>query len=113
MNPIYLIKNKQLEIFKTDKVPIGYNYTNKNKVFNTYTYNFQKGERIYLFTDGIPDQFGGEKGKKLMSKNFQQMLVQIQDYKIIEQHEKLNEFIQIWKRNYEQTDDMLLIGIEL
>jgi hypothetical protein len=66
-----------------------------------------------LFTDGISDQFGGEKGKKLMSKNFQQMLLQVQDYSIIQQHEKMDEFIHLWKKQYEQTDDMLLIGIEL
>jgi serine phosphatase RsbU (regulator of sigma subunit) len=113
MNPIYLVRNKVLEIYKTDKLPIGYNFSNNHKVFNSYTINFQKGDRIYLFTDGIPDQFGGEKGKKLMSKNFQKMLIQIQEYEIFQQAGELNKLIRLWKGNYDQTDDMLLVGIQL
>ena len=113
MNPIYMINNKQLEILKTDKVPIGYHHGDSKKEFNTYNLKYKKGDRFYLFTDGIPDQFGGEKGKKLMSKKFQQILIGMQDSNMFKQHEQLNEFIQNWKGAYEQTDDMLLIGIEL
>jgi serine phosphatase RsbU (regulator of sigma subunit)/Tfp pilus assembly protein PilF len=113
MNPIYLIRNKQLMVLKTDKLPIGYHLGDSKKEFITYSLKFEKGDRIYLFTDGISDQFGGEKGKKLMAKKFQQILIEIQDYGMNQQSELFNKFMNDWKGAYEQTDDILLIGIEL
>lgn len=112
INPIYLVRNKELKLLKTDKIPIGYNNNNTKKVFNSYHHNMQKGDRIYMFTDGIPDQFGGEKGKKLMTKKFQEYLLLIQNEALHAQSSKIAAFIQNWKGSCEQTDDMLIIGIE-
>jgi serine phosphatase RsbU (regulator of sigma subunit) len=113
INPIYLIRNNELLILKTDKIPLGYSHGNVQSKFNKYIFDYQKGDRIYMFTDGIPDQFGGAKGKKLMTKNFQAFLLKIQSHELQMQEKKFHEFISEWKLNFEQTDDMLMFAIEL
>ena len=112
VNPIYVVRNNELQVLKTDKIPIGYNNSSTIKEFNSYHHKLQKRDRIYLFTDGIPDQFGGEKGKKLMTKKFQEYLFLIQDEAIHAQASKIGTLLHNWKGNCEQTDDMLIIGIE-
>jgi serine phosphatase RsbU (regulator of sigma subunit) len=113
MNSIYVISQNQLSVLKTDKVPIGYQLSNSPKIFNSYTHEFKKGDKIYLASDGIQDQFGGPQGKKLMTKKLREFLLTIHHFPMQEQYHQLNKLIMEWKGNYEQTDDMLLIGIEL
>jgi len=113
MNSIYLITQNELSVLKTDKVPIGYHFNSTPKVFNSYTQNYKKGDKIYLASDGIQDQFGGPNGKKLMTKKLKEFILNINNFPMEEQYHHLDKLIEDWKGKYEQTDDMLLIGIEL
>ena len=73
----------------------------------------EKGDTLYMFTDGFVDQFGGEKGKKFMSKRFQELLLSIQDKTMAEQKVLLDTVIEQWKRNVEQVDDILVVGVRI
>ena len=68
---------------------------------------------FYLFSDGFADQFGGKEGKKLMSKNFRELLASVQNKTMEEQKKFLGDFIEEWKGDKEQMDDVMVIGIKL
>jgi serine phosphatase RsbU (regulator of sigma subunit) len=84
------------------------------KFFTHYTLNdMQSKDRLYLFSDGITDQFGGEENKKITSKRFQQFLTDTRTLSMQEQKSALTLFFNQWKRENEQTDDVLVLGIEI
>jgi serine phosphatase RsbU (regulator of sigma subunit) len=95
-----------------DKQPIG-RFKEKIIPFETKTINVQKGEMIYLFTDGYADQFGGPKGKKFKNKQFQELVTSISKLAPEQQKEKLNQTIENWKGNLDQVDDILVVGIRI
>ncbi len=70
-----------------------------------------KNDTIYLFSDGLQDQFGGTDGKKFMVKRFRDMLTEIQNFSMRDQVDRIEKEITAWKKDFEQTDDILLIGI--
>tara|TARA_Y100000589_G_scaffold246893_1_gene234751 strand:- start:70338 stop:72326 length:1989 start_codon:yes stop_codon:yes gene_type:complete len=110
-NPIYIIRKDELIELKADRNAIGCNdqdehYTNKS-------IQLQKGDTIYLFTDGFADQFGGEKGKKLKYKRFKELLLEIQNLPMNEQKEFLDNFFTQWKGNLEQIDDVCILGVRV
>jgi serine phosphatase RsbU (regulator of sigma subunit) len=65
-----------------------------------------------MFTDGYPDQFGGEKGKKFKYSNFEKQLIQIAHLSMAEQKLRLDTIFENWKSGYEQTDDVCVIGVK-
>ena len=67
-NPLYLIRNGELEVFKTNKFAIG-SFTDGENNYETFELDLKEGDKIYAFSDGYPDQFGGDRGKKFMYKN--------------------------------------------
>ena len=73
----------------------------------------QKGDILYLFTDGYADQFGGPKGKKFKYKQFQELLLANAPKPMEEQGKLLDETIEAWKGSLEQVDDVLVIGIRV
>jgi serine phosphatase RsbU (regulator of sigma subunit) len=103
--------NYELLEVKADKQPIG-KYT-ENKPFTTHTLELQKGDTIYIFTDGFADQFGGEAGKKFKSTNFKKLLLSIQDKSMKEQQDIITETFNIWKVETEQVDDVCVIGVKV
>jgi serine phosphatase RsbU (regulator of sigma subunit) len=96
---------------KGDKSSIGGFGFYKDKGFTSFELSFDPGDAFYLFTDGFPDQFGGKKGKKMMTKKFIRMLESTQHFIMLEQERVINEWFDKWKGDNEQTDDVLLIGI--
>jgi len=73
----------------------------------------QKGDVIYTLTDGMPDQFGGEKGKKYMIKNLKNLFLSIAHLPMNEQYAKLKEEFISWKGSNEQIDDVCIIGVRV
>ena len=112
--PLYIIPRGQtnLKEIKATKRAIG-GLTEDNQHFETHEIKLQAGDTIYLSTDGFADQFNGPKGKKLMTKKFKEILVDIQDKPMQEQGEYLDNFIENWKAGTEQVDDILVIGIRI
>ncbi len=97
--------------FKPDSQPIG-KYESQTP-FNTHELLMEKGDTIYVFTDGYQDQFGGEKGKKLKSVALKNILISLYDVPMDEQKERLEIEFNNWKGNLEQIDDICIIGVRL
>ena len=73
----------------------------------------EKGDGVYIFSDGYADQFGGERGKKFMYKKFRNLLVEIKDLPAQQQRKILNQKFEEWRGIYEQVDDVLVIGVKI
>ncbi|MFZ1659080.1 MAG: two-component regulator propeller domain-containing protein [Flavobacteriales bacterium] len=81
--------------------------------FQQVDLQLQKGDRLYFFSDGIPDQFGGTRGKKLKVAGLQSFLKEHGEMSMEEQGKVLREFLIQWMEGHEQVDDMLVIGFEV
>ncbi len=110
-NAPVLIRNNTITELSADKMPIGKGEIEKG--FSHQTLNLEKGDMLYLFTDGYADQFGGEKGKKFKHKQLLEKLLAIHHKTVNEQKNTLNDTIEEWKGKLEQTDDVLVIGIRI
>ena len=101
-----------LETINADKMPIGIS-PKMNKDFTCNEHNLETGFSYYLFSDGYIDQFGGEKGKKFMKRNFKKLLLEIQDHPMEMQRELLEKNLNDWRGEIEQIDDVLVMGIRI
>lgn len=109
--PAIFIRDKQIQEFKGSKASLG-GMRMGEKVFEEIKINFQKDDIIYFFTDGYPDQFGGERGKKYSSKRLKENLLSIHQLSMAEQKQKLENTIDTWKGTLEQVDDISIMGIQ-
>jgi serine phosphatase RsbU (regulator of sigma subunit) len=110
-NSPLLIRNKQIITQACDHMPVGIG--EKTQEFNLYTIDHQHGDRIYLYTDGYADQFGGPKGKKFKYKQLEELLLNIHQLPMTVQKEKLAQNFETWRGELEQIDDVLVMGIGL
>jgi len=124
-NPLYHFKNmadnpvhhdgfneeEYVGIVKADKQPIGQYH--KKVPFKNHVLTVSKGDTLVMFTDGYADQFGGEKGKKLMYKPFRQLLLKNMSKPLEEQKKLLSDHFEQWKGSLVQVDDVCVIGIRL
>ena len=110
-NPIWIIRNGELMETKANKQPIG-KYENMQP-FTNHNFSTQKGDTIYLITDGYADQFGGDNNKKLGKAKFKTMLLSIQHLPLVEQRNHLYEFHNSYRGANEQVDDILIIGVKV
>jgi serine phosphatase RsbU (regulator of sigma subunit) len=111
--PIWIIRHgsKEVEEIKATKKAIG-GFTPDDQHFESHEIQLNKGDTYYLFTDGYADQFGSN-GKKLMTKKFRELLINIQHLSMVHQEKYLDDFIENWKKGVEQIDDILVIGVRL
>jgi len=110
-NPVYIVRNMELTEFKGDKQPIGSDegetpFTNKQ-------FSLEKGDMIYIFSDGFADQFGGPKGKKLKYSQFKKCLVEHSSQEVEEQGKELKKMFDDWKGDLEQLDDVCVMGVRV
>ena len=126
-NPLYLIRDKEKEpvkeaiIFensevnlyeiKGDKMPIAF-HDRMNK-YQMNEIKLMKGDCLYMFSDGFPDQFGGEKGKKFKYKPFRELLLANAKKPMQQQIDMLDKTLKKWQGNFDQVDDILVIGIKV
>jgi serine phosphatase RsbU (regulator of sigma subunit) len=110
-NSLLFIENGQLTETKADKQCIGYN--DNIKPFTNHQFNLKQDTSIYLFTDGFADQFSGQPERKLTKSKFKELLVSIQNLPIQQQGTALDAFIANYKKETEQTDDILVIGVSV
>ena len=110
--PLFIINEQGFEKVEPNKFPIGGTQI-EFKPFINHTKKVKKGDTIYIFSDGYADQFGGKDGKKFMVKRFQELLISSQKLSMQEQGEMLDTTIENWKGDFQQVDDILVIGIRL
>jgi serine phosphatase RsbU (regulator of sigma subunit) len=113
-NPLYRIRNGELEEFKANKFPIGHYGEEPALKYTNIDFEIQKGDTYYLFTDGYADQFGGPRGKKFLYKRFKELLLHICTFPMAEQQRLLDKEITAWMGDTEpQLDDILVIGFKI
>ncbi len=126
-NPLYRVTNsttatsedakiieegeRKLVEYKADKQPVG--AFEHMKAFTTTEIKLEEGDVIYTSSDGFPDQFGGEKGKKYKYGAFKKFLLSIENEPIDQQKDLLNAEFERWKGDLEQVDDVCIIGMRV
>jgi len=108
--PVLIARGNEITELKGSRYPIGF-YSGVEKQFENISFQLEKDDCVYLFTDGFIDQFGGEKQKKLNKTNFKELLLTINEMAMDEQEAFLEYSFNNWKQDLEQTDDVLVIGI--
>lgn len=112
-NPLYILRDGKIDQYKADKFPIGSFLDGKKLHFSNNKIQLQKGDIIYVFSDGYPDQFGGPKGKKMMYKTFRDLLIKNHRLSMQDQSIKLESFLSKWMEKEEQVDDIIVMGIKV
>jgi serine phosphatase RsbU (regulator of sigma subunit) len=110
-NPLWIIRKGEIIETKANKQPIG--QFDNPEPYTTHTFELEKGDSTYIFSDGYVDQFGGEKGKKFKAKAFRELLLSIQDKTMEEQKKIIDEAFETWKGALEQIDDVCVIGVRV
>ena len=111
--PLWLFREGRTEVdeIKANKAAIG-GMTPDEHIFGKHEIRLQKGDTIYICSDGYADQFNS-RGKKLTTKHFKNVLSEIQSMPMKDQHAYLNDYIDKWKSGTEQIDDILVIGVRI
>lgn len=111
--PLIFMRNGELQTFKGDKFPVGgMQYRNRNK-YSDQTIKLERGDKFYVFSDGIIDQIGGEEGRKWMSVSLKEFIETNNHLPMSEIHQKIEDTFNEYKGDYKQVDDVLLIGVEV
>ncbi len=121
-NSLYIVKSQEadadadcrLKEVKPDKMPVSVYAQMKD--FSNHTFKIEKGDQLYLFSDGMPDQFGGDTGKKFMYKSFRRLITQVSLLPMEEQKVKIEAELLAWmkaeNKQYDQIDDITILGIK-
>ena len=110
-NPLWLINNGILTETKANKQAI--ENSEDRKPYTNHQFTLQTGDMIYIFSDGFADQFGGEGEKKLTKKRLRELLLSIQNQTMQEQGTTLDKYITEYRKEIEQTDDILVMGVKI
>ena len=110
-NPLVIIRGLEVIEIRADKQPIG-EFDNRVP-FTNHEVQLQSGDCVYIFSDGYADQFGGPKGKKLKYKTLKDLLIEINHLDMKTQLKKMDDAFMEWKGDYEQLDDVCLIGLRI
>lgn len=109
--PVLLFHKNEWHELRGDRQSIGGASEGKSKTFNQFEFVVEPGDIIYLFSDGITDQFGGKDNKKLKRSGLLSWLKYITHMSMSEQRDILKNNFNQWKGDREQLDDIILIGI--
>ena len=113
-NPLFIIEGTETTVIPGSKFPIGSTQYGDSKIFEKHELKLAKGSRLYMYSDGYPDQFGGIENRKYLSKRFREFLFDTSKFPMEIQKQKLTEEFIAWKGpNALNTDDVLVIGIEV
>jgi serine phosphatase RsbU (regulator of sigma subunit) len=107
--PVYIVRNDKLIEIKGDKQNVVQSVP--GVTFNRSSFTLQKGDILYLFSDGYADQFGGPDNKKFMYRRLRHILLTISKYPLGDQQRILDETITTWMRDFDQIDDMMILGV--
>lgn len=107
------VHNNHLYEILPDKQPIGFMEEKMDSLFTSQTIKVEKGDIIYISTDGYHDQFGGESNKKFTKRKFREMLASFNGTELNGQKLSLDTTIEQWKNINAQTDDICMIGVKI
>jgi len=112
--PLYLLRNSELTEYKGDRKAIGGipHRKKEEENFTNYTINYKRGDKIFFFSDGLPDQLGGPEDKKYSPKRIRDLIAENNNLPIEKYSNLFASDFEKWKGDGKQIDDVLLIGIE-
>lgn len=108
--PLWIYNNNKINKYNSDRMPVGV-YIGDDQPFTNHYLQLEKGDTLYMFSDGFPDQFGGDNNRKLMMSGFMALLESIADQDIQKQPQLLEQQLQNWKKDNRQIDDILVVGV--
>ncbi|MEL6560502.1 MAG: PP2C family protein-serine/threonine phosphatase, partial [Bacteroidota bacterium] len=113
--PLYIMRDGELMIYKPDKVMLGgmVGKSEDDNNLNVHHIQLQKKDTLYLCSDGFQDQFGGPQDKKFMAKRLRELFNEISDKPMVEQNEIINDRFSDWKKDTDQTDDVMMLGFRI
>jgi serine phosphatase RsbU (regulator of sigma subunit) len=110
--PLFLLRNGELEVFKGDKFPVGgMQYRNRN-TYSDHCIQLEKGDRVFVFSDGIIDQTGGPENIKWMSASLKEFILSNASLTMEEMKAEIHRVFEEYKGSNKQVDDVLLIGLQ-
>ena len=112
MRPVIIVINSESFYIKGNRSSIGGESVNE-KFFDDQEYYLGDGDTLYLFSDGLSDQFGGPDGKKMKIARLKRLLEQVSKLPMDEQKEAISKFYADWKGSFDQVDDILLMGVKV
>ncbi len=112
-SPLIIIRDGEIMKIRGDKHPIGNFVGEAEFTFTNNEMTLLPGDKIYIYSDGFIDQFGGQGGKKLKYNNFKKLLLNNHQKSMRDQKEAINTFFEEWRAGLEQIDDVCLIGISI
>lgn len=112
MRPVIIVMGGESLYIRGNRLSVGGESVSE-KYFDDQEYYLNEGDSIYLFSDGLPDQFGGTNGKKMKISQLRQLIEQVSRLPMTEQQEAINTFYDEWRGSYEQVDDILFMGVRV
>jgi ligand-binding sensor domain-containing protein/serine phosphatase RsbU (regulator of sigma subunit) len=112
MRPVIIVLGGESYYIRGNRCSVG-GESVVEKYFDDQEYYLANEDTIYMFSDGLPDQFGGPDGKKMKIARLKKLIEEICSLPMIKQKEIISDFFFDWKGDYEQVDDILLIGIKI
>lgn len=114
-NPMVLVRSGEATQYQVDVYPIGQPFTEKFPTYNNVEVKLEKGDTVYVFSDGFQDQFGGPKGKKFMKKRLRETMAEMHNLPMDEQKEYLHKTFEDWKKEGSkgQIDDVIILGVKI
>lgn len=112
MRPVMLVIGGEIYYLKGNRASVG-GQTVLEKYFDDQEYYLNEGDMIYLFSDGLPDQFGGPEGKKMKIARLKDLIGGITSLPLEKQEDAMISFYKDWKGNFDQVDDILFMGVRV
>lgn len=113
MRPMIIYKDNEEIYIRGSRSTIGGHFSQQEKEFDEESIQLSKGDSVYMFSDGYPDQFGGPMGKKFKMVRLKNMLREIHQQPMDQQYEQVKNQFNQWKSGHEQVDDVLFMGLKL
>jgi ligand-binding sensor domain-containing protein/serine phosphatase RsbU (regulator of sigma subunit) len=111
-NPLLIIRNGEEILTKGDRISIG-SMDTEQRSFQNHEVDLQKGDCIYIYSDGYADQFGGERGKKMKTTIMRKKVLELSSLPIKQQKIELEKYLQEWQGLLDQVDDICVIGLRV
>jgi ligand-binding sensor domain-containing protein/serine phosphatase RsbU (regulator of sigma subunit) len=112
MRPIIIVLDGELFYIRGNRLSVG-GESMFEKYFDDQEYSLNKGDSIYLFSDGLPDQFGGADGRKFKVARLKRLIDQVSKLPMDEQKDAILKFYTDWKGDYNQVDDIIFMGLKV
>jgi serine phosphatase RsbU (regulator of sigma subunit) len=111
MRPLYWLHQGQLSVINGDRKPVGGAHHELERKYTVHRIAYSPGDRIYLFSDGYVDQFGGAEGRRFMASRLQELIGTHGHLAMDQQALVLEQAFLQWKGGREQMDDVCMLGL--